>query len=151
MRDVTRLDRKLGETAAFKRLTFSAAPDAKVIGAGLGRTGTDSLRIALTKLGYKPYHMFENIKGGHSAEWNAVAARAPGAVDVIVDKVRTALRRHYRGRGLSPGKVLEISHLNFIISKIKSVFLETRLPGRPAAPSPCFCFVLSPGAEIKAL
>ena len=31
----------------------------KVIGAGFGRTGTDSLRIALNELGLKCYHMHE--------------------------------------------------------------------------------------------
>lgn len=43
-------------------LQSKAAPagrgDFKVIGAGLGRTGTDSLRKALTDLGYKTYHTF---------------------------------------------------------------------------------------------
>ena len=36
----------------------------KVIGAGFGRTGTDSLREALCELGYKCYHMHELHKHG---------------------------------------------------------------------------------------
>ena len=34
----------------------------KIIGAGFGRTGTNSLRIALNKLGYNTYHMHDVIK-----------------------------------------------------------------------------------------
>ena len=36
----------------------------EVIGSGFGRTGTDTLRQALTELGYKTYHMKEIIDGG---------------------------------------------------------------------------------------
>ena len=31
----------------------------QVIGAGFGRTGTNSLKVALNILGYKTYHMYE--------------------------------------------------------------------------------------------
>ena len=34
----------------------------KVIGAGLGRTGTSSLVIALRELGYTPYHMLDGVE-----------------------------------------------------------------------------------------
>lgn len=42
----------------------------QVIGAGLGRTGTDSLRTALDLVGYKTYHMTEAGKYGDSARLN---------------------------------------------------------------------------------
>jgi hypothetical protein len=52
----------------------------KVIGAGLGRTGTSSLVVALTQLGYKPYHMKEGVfECGHVAVW-ADLARAKAAL-----------------------------------------------------------------------
>lgn len=35
----------------------------KVIGAGLGRTSTNSMRMALQRLGYKTMHMFEVLEG----------------------------------------------------------------------------------------
>lgn len=41
----------------------------KVIGAGLGRTGTSSLKVALNKLGYKTYHMDELALSGHAPVW----------------------------------------------------------------------------------
>ncbi|KAH8068870.1 hypothetical protein JL721_6442 [Aureococcus anophagefferens] len=54
----------------------------KVIGAGFGRTGTDSLRReALNALNYKTYHMEECMKGFHGAEIKAFmdGDRADGA------------------------------------------------------------------------
>lgn len=43
----------------------------KVVGAGLGRTGTESLKMALEQLGFGPcYHMFELLKNpAHLPEW----------------------------------------------------------------------------------
>jgi hypothetical protein len=42
----------------------------KVIGAGFGRTGTTSLKVALNILGFKCYHMQEIIKNPtHSQLW----------------------------------------------------------------------------------
>ena len=51
----------------------------KVIGAGFGRTGTASLKLALEKLGFGPcYHMSEVLaNAGHIDLWNAVAAGRP--------------------------------------------------------------------------
>lgn len=48
----------------------------EVIGAGLGRTGTMSLKVALEKLGYGPcYHMVEVFKNpDHVPLWEAAAA-----------------------------------------------------------------------------
>jgi hypothetical protein len=48
----------------------------KVIGAGFGRTGTESMREALTILGFGPcHHMFEvNADPDQIAGWRAVAA-----------------------------------------------------------------------------
>ncbi len=47
----------------------------KIIGAGFGRTGTLSLKVALEKLGYGPcYHMLEVFKHpGHIRIWQAAA------------------------------------------------------------------------------
>ncbi len=47
----------------------------KVIGAGFGRTGTHSLKIALEMLGFAPcYHMVEVFTyPGHSEAWEAAA------------------------------------------------------------------------------
>ena len=42
----------------------------KVIGAGFGRTGTTSLKVALNKLGFPCYHMTEvNANSGHIDLW----------------------------------------------------------------------------------
>ncbi len=51
----------------------------KVIGAGFGRTGTASLKIALDKLGFGPcYHMSEVVSNaGHMDLWLDVAAGKP--------------------------------------------------------------------------
>jgi hypothetical protein len=47
----------------------------KVIGAGFGRTGTLSLKLALERLGLeKCYHMLEVMQNeGHAAVWRAAA------------------------------------------------------------------------------
>jgi len=51
----------------------------KVIGAGFGRTGTDSMREALTMLGFGPcHHMFEINKNDEQRRlWRALAKGAP--------------------------------------------------------------------------
>jgi hypothetical protein len=51
----------------------------KVIGAGFGRTGTASLKLALEQLGFGPcYHMSEVLaNAGHIDLWNDVAAGDP--------------------------------------------------------------------------
>jgi len=41
----------------------------EVIGAGYGRTGTDSLKVALNDLGFKTYHMYEVTKHGDHEKW----------------------------------------------------------------------------------
>lgn len=48
--------------------------DLQVIGAGCGRTGTASLKKALEILGHPTYHMFEVVKNGHEAKWEAALA-----------------------------------------------------------------------------
>ncbi len=45
----------------------------KVIGAGWGRTGTSSLKVALDILGYNTYHMKENFKHAHYKFWIKVS------------------------------------------------------------------------------
>jgi hypothetical protein len=42
-----------------------------VIGAGFGRTGTESLCAALTKLGYFTYHGTKAVRYGHLPSWNS--------------------------------------------------------------------------------
>jgi len=51
----------------------------KVIGTGFGRTGTDSMREALTMLGFGPcHHMFEINKNDDLRQrWRALAKGAP--------------------------------------------------------------------------
>lgn len=51
----------------------------KVIGTGFGRTGTDSMREALTMLGFGPcHHMFEVIGNPEQkARWRAMVAGGP--------------------------------------------------------------------------
>lgn len=51
----------------------------KVIGAGLGRTGTTSLKVALEQLGFAPcYHMTELLKHPeHAPTWEAATAGQP--------------------------------------------------------------------------
>eukprot|EP00960_Hanusia_phi_P034967 751388-Hanusia_phi.AAC.4 len=48
-----------------------------VIGAGWGRTGTMSLKVALDQLGYKTYHMVEVIENNahHKAMWTEASRR----------------------------------------------------------------------------
>ncbi|KAJ3125306.1 hypothetical protein HK098_000370 [Nowakowskiella sp. JEL0407] len=41
----------------------------EIIGAGLPRTGTTSLKAALEELGYPTYHMVENIQHNDSEKW----------------------------------------------------------------------------------
>ena len=48
----------------------------EVIGSGYGRTGTDSLRVALNTLGFKTYHMkeiIENQLSSHVKTWHKQA------------------------------------------------------------------------------
>jgi hypothetical protein len=47
----------------------------KVIGAGLGRTGTMSLKFALQQIGFDPcYHMMDVFqRQGDSEKWGAIA------------------------------------------------------------------------------
>ncbi len=48
----------------------------KLIGAGFGRTGTNTQKIVLEKLGFGPcYHMFEVMQHpGHVAQWHSAAS-----------------------------------------------------------------------------
>jgi len=46
----------------------------RVIGAGFGRTGTTSLKLALEYLGFGPcYHFTELVKSGHLSDWMCIA------------------------------------------------------------------------------
>jgi len=66
----------------------------KVIGAGFGRTGTDSMREAINRLGFGPcHHMFEvnrdekqrdawrSLAGGARPDWNSLFAGYSACVD----------------------------------------------------------------------
>ena len=66
----------------------------KVIGAGFGRTGTDSMRVALNILGFGPtHHMFElsdnpdlykrwiNLAHGAKADWNSLFEGYSSCID----------------------------------------------------------------------
>jgi len=44
----------------------------EVIGAGLGRTSTASLKLALEKLGYNVHHMSEVMRKGDFDQWNKI-------------------------------------------------------------------------------
>ncbi|WP_165793584.1 sulfotransferase family protein [Hyphococcus luteus] len=63
----------------------------KVIGAGFGRTGTASLKLALEKLGFGPcYHMSEVLaNAGHMDLWNEVAAGKPDWDAIFKDYAAT--------------------------------------------------------------
>ena len=54
----------------------------KVIGAGFGRTGTLSLKLALEQLGFGPcYHMVEVFKNPQAPDWWSAAADDPAHAD----------------------------------------------------------------------
>merc|ERR1719361_1471701 len=56
----------------------------KVIGAGMGRTGTLSLKTALTDLGLKPYHMMNVFETtGHFELWRDFMRGDTAVTDVI--------------------------------------------------------------------
>ncbi len=59
----------------------------KVIGTGFGRTGTDSMREALTILGFGPcHHMFEVIeKDEQKRRWRAMVQGGPRDWDTILE------------------------------------------------------------------
>jgi len=80
----------------------------KVIGAGMGRTGTTSLKMALEQLGFGPcYHMTELVRDaerwplweqlfeGKAVDWDALYAGYGSAVDTPTDTIYRALADHY--------------------------------------------------------
>ena len=79
-----------------RRLEDHSRQTIKVIGAGLARTGTSSLVVALRRLGFKSYHMFEGvIESGHLQLWydlahdfQAVALRQAGGAEHIGSDAR---------------------------------------------------------------
>ena len=68
-------------------------PNLRVIGAGLGRTGTHSLKIALERLlGGPCYHMVEVFKRPeHVAVWHAAAKREPVDWRALLDGYAAAV------------------------------------------------------------
>ncbi|MES2001731.1 MAG: sulfotransferase family protein [Pseudomonadota bacterium] len=65
-----------------------------VIGAGLGRTGTMSLKLALERLGFGPcYHMVEVLDdpAGRSPQWEAAADGKPVDWDAIFKGYRSTV------------------------------------------------------------
>ncbi|MUL43720.1 sulfotransferase family protein [Streptomonospora sp. PA3] len=65
----------------------------KVIGAGLPRTGTSSLKAALERLGFGPcYHMFELMRNpGHIERWKAAVSDGPTDWDRVFEGYRAAV------------------------------------------------------------
>lgn len=65
----------------------------EVIGAGFGRTGTMSLKLALEKLGHGPcYHMIEAMKRpAHDAVWQSAADGRAVDWDRLFDGFRSAV------------------------------------------------------------
>ncbi len=56
----------------------------EVIGAGCGRTGTTSLKLALEILGYNPcYSMYEVIRDNHANFWLRIANNKPFSFEEI--------------------------------------------------------------------
>lgn len=70
------LQSRLGCSLADAPDTGLARQPITVIGAGYGRTGTDSLRTALTLLGYRTYHMLDVIGSAESQRWEEFAGAA---------------------------------------------------------------------------
>lgn len=66
----------------------------KVIGAGFGRTGSNSLMIALEQLGYKTYHMEKAMKEDHIDDWSLIHAgegkQDDSAFERVLDAISTA-------------------------------------------------------------
>lgn len=61
----------------------------QVIGAGYGRTGSDSLRLALNSIGYRTYHMREAFENGHLGHF-ADYATGKMSVDQLLDVIAAA-------------------------------------------------------------
>ena len=58
----------------------------KVVGAGFGRTGTLSMKMALEQLGFGPcYHMFEVFEHGHMHMWQEIADGGAPDWDMVFD------------------------------------------------------------------
>ena len=78
-------------------------PDEKlqVLAVGYGRTSTDSMRVGLSMLGYKPYHMSEVLTHGHLGVWAEYARVAVGQPDTDPEVMRAAdrLLDHIEGQG----------------------------------------------------
>mmetsp|Transcript_13291 Transcript_13291/g.30110 ORF Transcript_13291/g.30110 Transcript_13291/m.30110 type:complete len:293 (+) Transcript_13291:1-879(+) len=54
----------------------------RIIGAGLGRTATSSLKQALDQLGYKAYHMERAMKDKHLVQWGQVGLEGGETQDI---------------------------------------------------------------------
>lgn len=64
----------------------------EIIGAGVGRTGTHSLKLALELLGYPCYHMIELINHPEQLPfWNAADAKQDVEWDVLFKDYRAAV------------------------------------------------------------
>ena len=74
----------------------------KVIGAGFGRTGTHSLKIALEMLGFAPcYHMVEVFSHPGQAEMWEAAARGEAFHDLLgppINHDAFPVPTHFRGK-----------------------------------------------------
>jgi hypothetical protein len=72
---------------------MSGTPQLAVLGIGLGRTGTASLKIALEQLGFGPcHHMLELFsRPGDSARWQARARGEPVGWDELLGGFRSTV------------------------------------------------------------
>lgn len=64
-----------------------------VVGAGFGRTGTASLKIALERLGCGPCHHMSEVrsKPGQVEHWEAIAAGRPADWNAVFDGFRSSV------------------------------------------------------------
>lgn len=78
--------------AVLHLLVVASGTSIRVLGAGLARTGTQSLTRALERLGYSTYHMSTVFHRGHLDTWGKVAQGlilAEGALDAALDVLQS--------------------------------------------------------------
>ena len=63
--------RVMGLNDGLHATAASAGEAMLVVGAGFGRTGTESLCAALTAMGFKTYHGSKAVRHAHLPLWNA--------------------------------------------------------------------------------
>jgi hypothetical protein len=115
-----------------------------VIGAGFGRTGTLSLKLALEMLGLGPcYHMVEVLKKHRHAErWSAAAERAPDWDKLLfgygsaVDWPSTCFWRELADHYPSAKIVLTVRSSESWLRSMQATVFETLRAPRPSDADP---------------